>query len=91
LGSYVADFACLAPKLIIEIDGSQHADQEAYDAKRDAFFGSCGFDLLRFPANWPFSDLQSMVEAIYDRLTSLAALSPIPAFPQRGKEQEHTF
>ena len=37
LGGYVADFACLAPKLIVEIDGSQHVDQQAYDAKRDVF------------------------------------------------------
>ena len=86
LGSYVADFACLAPKLIIEIDGSQHADQQAYDAKRGEFFVSHGFDVMRFPANLPFSDLPSMVEAIYNRLTELAALAPIPAFPQRGKE-----
>jgi len=88
LGSYVADFACLAPLLIVEIDGSQHADQAAYDAKRDIFFRRHGFDVMRFPANLPFSGLQSMVEAIYNRLTELTALAPIPAFPQRGKEQE---
>ena len=86
LGSYVADFACLAPKLIIEIDGSQHANQKAYDAKRGEFFGFHGFDVMRFPANLPFSDLQSIVQAIYIRLNELAALAPIPTFPQRGKE-----
>ena len=43
---------------------------------------------MRFPANLPFSDLQSIVEAIYSRVNELAALAPIPAFPQRGKEQE---
>ena len=86
LGSYVADFACLTLKLIIEIDGSQHADQQVYDAKREAFLRAQGFELMRFPANLPFSNLQSMVEAIYNRLTVLAALAPIPAFPQRGKE-----
>ena len=86
LGAYVADFACLAPKLIVEIDGSQHVDQQAYDAKRDAFFRQNGFDILRFSANLPFVDLQSMVDAIYNRLTELtAALAPIPTFPQRGK------
>jgi very-short-patch-repair endonuclease len=88
LGPYVADFACLAPRLMVELDGSQHADQQAYDAKRDMFFRHHGFDVMRFPANLPFSDLQSMVEAIYNRLTELAALAPIPTFPQRGKEQE---
>jgi very-short-patch-repair endonuclease len=91
LGFYVADFACLDPRLIVEIDGSQHADQQDYDARRDEFFGSHGFYVMRFPANLPFSGLQSMVEAIFNRLTALAAQTPIPAFPQRGKEQEHTF
>jgi len=90
VGSYVADFACLAPKLIVEVDGSQHVDQQAYDARRDAYFKSLGFDVMRFPANLPFSDLQSMVEAIYNRLTELAAVAPIPTFPQRGKELENS-
>ncbi len=38
LGNYIADFACLAPKLIVELDGSQHQAQQVYDARRDAFF-----------------------------------------------------
>ena len=90
LGGYVADFACLAPKLIVEIDGSQHVDQQAYDAKRDVFFRCNRFDVMRFPANLPFSDLQSTVEAIYNRLSELASAAPIPTFPQRGKESEVT-
>ena len=90
VGSYVADFACLAPQLIVEIDGSQHVDQQAYDAKRDAYFKSLGFDVMRFPANFPFSDLQSLVQVIYNRLTELAAAAPIPTFPQRGKEPENS-
>ena len=89
LGSFLADFACLAPLLIVEIDGSQHAEQQAYDARRDAFFKSHGFGVMRFPANLPFVDLQSMVEAIYNRLTELSALAPIPTFPQRGKGPEN--
>jgi very-short-patch-repair endonuclease len=38
LGRYVADFACLKPRLIVEPDGSQHAEQAGYDNRRDAFF-----------------------------------------------------
>ncbi|WP_411879923.1 endonuclease domain-containing protein [Polaromonas sp. YR568] len=88
VGPYVADFACLDPQLIVEVDGSQHAGQQAYDMKRDAYFKSLGFDVLLFPANVPFSDLTSMVQAIHNRLAELAAAAPIPTFPQRGKEQE---
>jgi very-short-patch-repair endonuclease len=87
VGPYVADFACLAPRLIVEVDGSQHTAQQAYDAKRDAYFESLGFDVLRFPANLPFSDFPSMVQAIHNRVAELAAAAPIPTFPQRGKER----
>ena len=90
LGPYVADFACLAPRMIVEIDGSQHADQQAYDAGRDLFFSKHGFEVMRFPANLPFLDLQSMVAAVYNRLTELTARAPIPTFPQRVKEKEHS-
>ena len=90
LGAYVADFACLAPRLIVEIDGSQHAGQQRYDARCDAFFKNYGFDVMRFPANLSFVDVQSMAEAIYNRVVELSALAPIPAFPQRGKEPEKT-
>ena len=86
LGSYVADFACLGPKLIVELDGSQHADQVDYDQRRDAFFQSQGFAVLRLPSNAPFIHLDSVVQAIANRLAELTPLAPIPAFPQRGKE-----
>ena len=42
LGNYIADFACLGPKLIIELDGSQHQTQQGYDARREAFFRGQG-------------------------------------------------
>ena len=86
LGAYVADFACLTPRLIVEIDGSQHADQVAYDAQRDAFFAAQGFGVLRFPSNAPLLHLEGVLQAIENRLAELAPQAPIPAFPQRGKE-----
>ena len=86
LGSYVADFACLDPQLIVELDGSQHADQVDYDQRRDAFFQSQGFAFLRLPSNAPFMHLDSVVRAIANRLAELTPLAPIPAFPQKGKE-----
>jgi very-short-patch-repair endonuclease len=47
LGRYVVDFVCFEQKLIIELDGGQHAES-AYDAQRDAWLASCGFTVLRF-------------------------------------------
>ena len=47
IGSYIADFVCYSAMLIIEADGSQHA-QNARDDKRDAELRRRGFHLLRF-------------------------------------------
>jgi very-short-patch-repair endonuclease len=43
---YIADFVCFSRRLIVELDGSQHAES-ASDAKRDAFLQSQGFRLVR--------------------------------------------
>ena len=47
LGDYIADFACFYPRVIVECDGGQHADN-AYDAGRDAWFKAEGFLVLRY-------------------------------------------
>ena len=89
LGDYIADFACLEPKLIVELDGSQHQAQKGYDAKREAFFREHGFEVLRFASNVPFTNLDGVLQAIANRLDLLTPPAPIPAFPRRGKEQEN--
>ena len=87
LGNYIADFACLDPKMIVELDGSQHVDRAAYDASRDAFFRTQGFAVLRFATNEPLRNLAGVLTAIFDQLKTLAGDAPIPTFPQRGKEE----
>jgi len=47
IGPYFADFCCRRKKLVVEVDGSQHADS-AHDRRRDEFFRSNGFSTLRF-------------------------------------------
>ncbi len=84
LGNYIADFACLAPKLVIELDGSQHADQAAYDARREAFFRSLGFTVLRFATDAPFSNLDGVLVVILEALAA-ASTSPHPSLPPEGE------
>ncbi len=83
LGSYIADFACLAPKLIVELDGSQHAEQAAYDARRDDFFRAQGFAVLRFSSDSPLRNLEGVRMAILDELKLLAR--PHPSLPPEGE------
>jgi very-short-patch-repair endonuclease len=64
---YIVDFVCFAERLIIEADGSQHADNKD-DARRDAFLRAQGFRSLRFWNNQVLCETQSVAEAIYAAL-----------------------
>jgi very-short-patch-repair endonuclease len=48
IGNYVVDFCAPPKKLIIELDGSQHLEQEEYDAERTGYLESQGYHVLRF-------------------------------------------
>jgi very-short-patch-repair endonuclease len=71
IGPYIADFACVEYRLLIELDGSQHADS-AYDAGRDAYLSRCGWRILRF---WN-SDLKNNREGVWEAIAQAAALTP---------------
>ncbi len=47
IGGYIVDFICLDEKLIIETDGSQHADNPE-DGRRDRRLAELGYTVLRF-------------------------------------------
>jgi BirA family biotin operon repressor/biotin-[acetyl-CoA-carboxylase] ligase len=87
LGNYVADFACLAPRLIVELDGSQHADQAAYDMQRDAFFRAQGFAVLRFGSNEPFLNIEGVLTVIADEVAA-PRLPPSQPSPRGGRSQD---
>ncbi|WP_460034923.1 endonuclease domain-containing protein [Methylothermus subterraneus] len=48
LGPYIVDFLSHNPKLVIEVDGSQHQDRQREDEMRDAWLQERGFKVLRF-------------------------------------------
>ncbi len=47
IGPYIVDFACLNRRLIVELDGGQHAENLG-DQKRDTWLRAQGFQVLRF-------------------------------------------
>jgi very-short-patch-repair endonuclease len=63
VGSYIADFVCLDAKLIVEIDGSQHAES-GYDRARDAELKAGGFRVLRFWNDDVLRDLDAVCDTI---------------------------
>ena len=48
IGNYIADFCCLDRRLVVEVDGGQHAEYEVADASRTRFLSQEGFRVLRF-------------------------------------------
>ena len=84
IGPYVADFACLGHKLIIEVDGDQHGSDEAmaYDARRDAYLKREGFRLLRFTNREVMIELDAVLDTIHAALVA-ATPTPYPS-PQGG-------
>jgi len=47
-GPFFLDFACVDARLVVEVDGGQHADQVDYDARRTAYLERAGWRVLRF-------------------------------------------
>jgi very-short-patch-repair endonuclease len=67
IGPYIADFACLEAKLIVEIDGGQHADS-ATDTARDAWFTAHGYRTLRFWNNDVLQNTEGVILTITEAL-----------------------
>ncbi|WP_342586164.1 endonuclease domain-containing protein [Mesorhizobium hungaricum] len=63
LDGYILDFACFEARLIIEVDGSQHADSQG-DVARDRHFEMRGFRILRFWNEEVERNLDAVCEAI---------------------------
>jgi very-short-patch-repair endonuclease len=68
IGPYIVDFVCLKQKLIIELDGGQHLEQQQYDDERTAFLQSKGYRVLRFWNNDVLNDLNGVMSAILEAL-----------------------
>src|SRR6185369_16364763 len=74
IGSYVADFACLGRKLIIEVDGGQHSDSAA-DIGRDRYLESLAFRVLRFWNN----DVLRNTAGVLEMIVAALEIAPSPA------------
>jgi very-short-patch-repair endonuclease len=73
--NYVLDFVCLERLLVIEVDGSQHAENKEIDEVRTAVLSRAGFKVLRFWNNEVLNETDSVVQSIWD------VLNPSPPQP----------
>jgi very-short-patch-repair endonuclease len=68
IGNYIPDFVCIEKKLIIELDGSQHLEQEEYDKERTKYLESQGYKVIRFWNNEVINDLNGVIRVIQSTL-----------------------
>ena len=77
LGSYVLDFVCFSARLVIEVDGGQHADS-GQDRVRDAWLQAQGFLVLRFWNNDVLQNIDGVLEAIIAEMNKVPPPRPSP-------------
>ncbi|MGH8611057.1 MAG: endonuclease domain-containing protein, partial [Gammaproteobacteria bacterium] len=78
LGPYVVDFLCLEPKLVIEVDGGQHAEQVSNDLRRTEYLKVLGYRVLRFWHHEVLGDPDAVLESIRAALVEIPSPPPSP-------------
>jgi len=86
IGPYIVDFVCLEKKIVIEVDGGQHAGQVELDSKRSDYLKEKGYRVLRFWNNEVLQATESVLTVILSSLDG-SAPSPLPS-PQGARENE---
>jgi very-short-patch-repair endonuclease len=76
-GGYIADFACVEHRLIVEADGGQHADNPN-DLVRTQRLEALGWRVLRFWNNDIMSNADGVVEVVLQALQARPSVTPLP-------------
>jgi very-short-patch-repair endonuclease len=86
---YAIDFACLAVRLAIEVDGEAHdrGDRPQRDMARDAYLTGLGFTMMRIPAREVLGNMEGVLAGIVEQCRTLRPLHrPADGPPPRSGE-----
>ena len=86
VGHYIADFACLEAKLVVEIDGPQHGERLGYDAARTRFLEKRGYQVLRFAVEHVAENLNGVLEVIAAAAAERRRTLTLPSPSKEGEE-----
>ncbi len=65
-GPFIVDFLCVEACLVVELDGGQHSEQAAYDARRTAYLESLGLRVIRFWNSSVLTNRDGVCDTILD-------------------------
>jgi len=73
IGPYIADFVCIATKVIVELDGPPHEkpEQQLHDLRRDAWLRANGWHILRVPNDIVIGGGNIVLEKITSMMKSI--------------------
>ena len=84
IGPYIVDFVGREQRLVIEVDGGQHAADKR-DAVRDRWLGENRYRVLRFWNNDLTGNMDGVLEAIYAAIYGSSSAEPVHLKHQRRK------
>ena len=90
IGRYIVDFVSFQRRLVVEVDGGQHADSEV-DLRRTRWLEDQGFRVSRFWNNEVLSNTDGVLDAIMLACTNLSPGTPLrgaPPSPTRGEGKQ---
>ncbi len=78
IGPYIVDFLSVQPKLIIEVDGGQHAESALQDAQRTEYLQWLGYQVVRYWNDQVLQDVEAVMESIRAALIEIPSPPPSP-------------
>jgi very-short-patch-repair endonuclease len=80
IGPYIADFACMAAHVVIELDGSQHGldENRTRDETRTRWLEAAGYRIIRFWNNDLVNNMDGVLEKIYSAVHGSSIAEPAP-------------
>jgi very-short-patch-repair endonuclease len=84
LRSYIADFACVKARVIVELDGASHDARQEYDVRREAVLNGRGWTILRFSNEEVECNLEGVVLTILEKVHSVYQPTPNPSRKREG-------
>jgi very-short-patch-repair endonuclease len=82
IGPFICDFVARGLKLIVELDGGQHANNAAADAGRTRYLEARGYRVIRFWNNDVLTNAEGVLSLFRDAITNMP--SPTPPAKREG-------
>jgi very-short-patch-repair endonuclease len=89
IAGYIADFACPEIRLVVELDGGQHLEQQQYDQVRTRKLATNGYRVVRFWNDDVLFRMEAVLETIY-RMIDATPPQPSPAVAGEGARGNKT-